>query len=84
MYRIGPKAIGRKATSSIPEASADDPIYTRGFAIGEMRFVPPTKAATGKVSKQVHQPPASQGSSQNIKSVSRKAKISKDRNRRQD
>ena len=43
MFTIGPKAMGRKATSSIPEASADDPIYTRGFAVGEMRSRPSSK-----------------------------------------
>jgi len=36
MFKITPKGRG-ETKSSIPEASADDPIYTRGFAIGEMR-----------------------------------------------
>ncbi|OPY84697.1 MAG: hypothetical protein A4E71_02562 [Smithella sp. PtaU1.Bin162] len=35
MFKIGPKArLGLK--SSTPEASPDDPIYQRGFVIGEM------------------------------------------------
>jgi len=87
MFTIGPEIRSRFSEvkeSSIPEASADDPIYTRGFAIGEMRSGPPTKAATGKASKQVHQPPDSRGSSQNLKSGSGKVKRSKDGNRKQD
>ena len=84
MFTIGPKARGRKATNSIPEASADDPIYTRGFAIGEMRSGPPTKAATGKVSKKANHPPDSRGPSQNLKSGSGKVKRNKDGNRKQD
>ena len=33
MFKIGPKT-RKGAGSSMPELSADDPIYTRGFAVG--------------------------------------------------
>ncbi|NCC06104.1 MAG: hypothetical protein EOM37_19160 [Proteobacteria bacterium] len=39
MFKIGPKT-RKGAGSSMPELSADDPIYTRGFAVGEMRSRP--------------------------------------------
>lgn len=42
MFKIGPKT--RKGVgSSMPEASADDPIYTRGFAVGVTRPSDSTK-----------------------------------------
>lgn len=77
MFKITPK--GKKPTNySIPEASADDPIYTRGFAIGEMRSRPSPKAAEEEAQQQGHQPPAPQGSSQSLKSGSGKVKRSRD------
>ena len=83
MFKITPK--GKKPTNySIPEASADDPIYTRGFAIGEMRSRPSSKVTDEEVPQQAQQPPVSQGSSQNVKSVSGKVKRNNERNRRQD
>ena len=84
MFTIGPKARGRKATSSMPVASADDPIYTRGFAIGEIRSRPSPKVTKEEAPQQALQLPVSQGSSQNVKSGSGKVKRSRDRNRRQD
>lgn len=82
-FKITPK--GKKPTNySIPEASADDPIYTRGFAIGEMRSRPSSKVTEEEASQQEQQPPVSQGSSQSLKSGSGKVKRSRDRNRRQD
>lgn len=39
MFKIGPKT-RKGAGSLITEASADDPIYTREFAVGEMRSRP--------------------------------------------
>ena len=83
MFKITPK--GKKPTNySIPEASADDPIYTRGFAIGEMRSRPSPKVTEEETPQQAQQPPASQGSSQSLKPGSGKVKRSRDRNRRQD
>ena len=83
MFKITPK--GKKPTDyTIPEASADDPIYTRGFAIGEMRSRPSSKVTEEEVPQQAQQPPVSQGSSQNVKSVSGKVKRNNERNRRQD
>ncbi len=73
MFKITPK--GKKPTNySIPEASADDPIYTRGFAIGEMRSRPSPKVTEEEAQQQTQQPPVSQGSSQNVKSGSGKVK----------
>ena len=83
MFKITPKGRG-ETKSSTPEASADDPIYTRGFAIGEMRSRPSPKVVEQEAPQQAQQPPVSQGSSQSLKSGSGKAKRSKDRNRRQD
>lgn len=51
MLTIGPKAMGREPKSSIPEASADDPIYTRGFAVGGMRSTPSLKNTEEKNQK---------------------------------
>jgi len=83
MFKITPK--GKKPTNySIPEASADDPIYTRGFAIGEMCSRPSPKVTEEEAPQQEHQPPASQGSSQDVEPGSGKVKRSRDRNRRQD
>ena len=39
MFKIGPKT-RMDAPSLVKEASADDPIYTRGFAVGETRSRP--------------------------------------------
>ena len=83
MFKITAK--GKKPTDyTIPEASADDPIYTRGFAIGEMRSRPSSKVTEEEASQQEQPPPASQGSSQNVKSASGKVKRNNERNRRQD
>lgn len=83
MFKITPK--GKTPTNySIPEASVDDPIYTRGFAIGEMRSRPSSKVTEEEASRQEQQTPVSQGSSQNVKPGSGKVKRSRDRNRRQD
>ena len=77
MFKITPK--GKKPTNySIPEASADDPIYTRGFAIGEMRSRPFSKVTDEEVPQQAQQTPVSQGSSQNVKSASGKVKRNRD------
>ena len=77
MFKITPK--GKKPTNySIPEASADDPIYTRGFAIGEMRSRPSPKVTEEETPQQAQQPPASQGSSQSLKPGSGKVKRSRD------
>ena len=77
MFKITPK--GKKPTNySIPEASADDPIYTRGFAIGEMRSRLSPKVTEQETSQQAQQPPVSQGSSKSLKSGSGKVKRSKD------
>ena len=62
MFKIGPeimKQIREAKTSSIPEASADDPIYTRGFAIGEMRSRSSSKATAAKPKQPpvLHGPP---------------------------
>ena len=77
MFKITPK--GKKPTNySIPEASADDPIYTRGFAIGEMRSRPSSKVTEEEVPQQAQQPPVSHGSSQNIKTGSGKVKRNRD------
>lgn len=87
MFTIGPEIRSRFSEvkeSSIPEASADDPIYTRGFAIGEMRSRPSPKVTEEEVPQQAQQPPVSQGSSQNVKSASGKVKRNNERNRRQD
>lgn len=45
MLKIGPKALNREKEEipSVREASPNDPIYTRGFAIGEMRSRPSSK-----------------------------------------
>lgn len=51
MFKIGPKALeARKflTREEIPEALADDPIYTRGFAIGEMRSTGSQRLQRGK------------------------------------
>lgn len=37
MFTIGPK-VKKGAGASIPEASANDPIYKRGFAVGEINL----------------------------------------------
>ena len=77
MFKITPK--GKKPTDySIPEASADDPIYTRGFAIGEMRSRPSPKVTEEKASQQEQQSPASQGSSRNVETGSGKVKRNRD------
>ena len=77
MFKITPK--GKKPTNySIPEASADDPIYTRGFAIGEMRSRPSPKVTEEEAPQQAQQPPVSQGSSQDVKPGSGKVKRSRD------
>lgn len=83
MFKITAK--GKKPTNySIPEASADDPIYTRGFAIGEMRSRSSSKVTEEEAPQQAQQPRVSQGSSQNVKTASRKVKRNNERNRRQD
>lgn len=77
MFKITPK--GKKPTNyTIPEASADDPIYTRGFAIGEMRSRPSPKVTEEEAPQQAQQPPVSQGSSQDVKPGSGKVKRSRD------
>ena len=77
MFKITPK--GKTPTNySIPEASVDDPIYTRGFAIGEMRSRPSSKVTEEEASQQEQQPPASQGSSRNVKTGSGKVKRNRD------
>jgi hypothetical protein len=48
-----PKGIG----SLTREASADDPIYTRGYAIGGMRSTNSSKSTQGTNSKQPSKPP---------------------------
>jgi len=74
MFKITPK--GKKPTNyTIPEASADDPIYTRGFAIGEKRSRPSSKVTEEEAPQQ---PPVPQGSSQKLKSGSGKVKRSED------
>ena len=81
MFTIGPEIRSRFSEvkeSSIPEASADDPIYTRGFAIGEMRSRPSPKVTEEETPQQAQQPPASQGSSQSLKPGSGKVKRSRD------
>ena len=76
MFKITPK--GKKPTNySIPEAPADDPIYTRGFAIGEMCSRPSSKVTEEEASQQEQQPPVSQGSSQRLKFGSGKVKRSR-------
>ena len=77
MFKITPK--GKKPKNySIPEASADDPIYARGFAIGEIRSRPSSKVTEEEAPQQALQPPVSQGSSQNVKPGSGKFKRSKE------
>lgn len=77
MFKITPK--GKKPTKySIPEASPDDAIYTRGFAIGEMRSRLSSKVTEEEAPQQALQPPVSQGSSQNVKPGSGKVKRSRD------
>ena len=76
-FKIGPKGRG-KTKSSTPEASADDPIYTRGFAIGEMRSRPSSKVTEEETPQQGQQAPASQRSSQSLKSGLGKVKRSED------
>ena len=81
MFTIGPEIRSRFSEvkeSSIPEASADDPIYTRGFAIGEIRSRPSPKVTEEETPQQAQQPPASQGSLQSLKSGSGKVKRSRD------
>jgi len=42
----------RAAIADVPKASADDPIYTRGFSIGEMRLNGSLKNTAGTTSPQ--------------------------------
>ncbi len=51
MFKIGPKArLGLR--SSTPEASPDDPIYQRGFVIGETHSTNSSKNTAEKASPQ--------------------------------
>jgi len=54
-FKIGPKGRG-KTKSSTPDASAEDPIYTRGFAIGEIRSRPSPKVTEEEAPQQALQP----------------------------
>ena len=45
-----------KTKSSTPDASAEDPIYTRGFAIGEIRSRPSPKVTEEEAPQQALQP----------------------------
>jgi len=62
MYKIGEKIRERMASmtkdeiaaavADMPETPADDPFYTRGFSIGEMRLTGSSKNTAGTTSPQ--------------------------------
>ena len=56
MSKIGPR-IDKGIGSSIPEALADDPIYTRGFTIGFTQGGPAWPRAAATSSSAPHTPP---------------------------
>ena len=57
MSTTAPK-IHKGAGSLIPWAKPDDPIYKRGFAIGMIRSIPPSRSTPATTSPSSSEPPA--------------------------